>query len=116
MRTMAKPCANCPWRLDAPVGEFEVERYRALARSAEDMSPVVFQCHKTADGTDVACAGFLASGARHNQAVRMAMILGEIDPRHDFSGGEALHPNYRSMAIAQGVDRDDPALAGCRDD
>jgi len=34
----------------------------------------------------------------------------------DRSGGVALDPNYRAMAVAQGVPADDPALANCRDD
>jgi hypothetical protein len=29
--------------------------------------------------------------------------------------GLSLHANYRAMAIANGVDPDDPALARCRD-
>jgi hypothetical protein len=31
-------------------------------------------------------------------------------------GGHRLYDNYRSMAVANGVDPDDPILAPCRDD
>lgn len=37
MEAMPRPCAECPWRLDAPVGQFPPERFADLARSAEDM-------------------------------------------------------------------------------
>ena len=107
----SRPCANCPWRLDVAPGEFPAERYRALAASAEDMSRVIFTCHKSAE-IDVACAGFLARGADHNLSIRLA-YMGRLE-RRDRSGGLALHADYRAMAIADGVAPDDPALRGCR--
>jgi hypothetical protein len=115
VKAQARPCKNCPWRLDATPGEFPIERYRQLASTAEDMSRVIFQCHKTSDEEPVACAGFLARGSLHNLSVRMAMISGQLDPRGR-DGGLDLHPNYRSMAVAQGIPADDPSLARVRDD
>jgi len=109
-----RPCANCPWRLDAPIGEFEPDRFRSLARCGEDQSFVIFTCHKSTEDAPIACAGFLERGATHNLAIRLA-YLGRLE-RMDRSGGVALHPNYRAMAVAQGVPADDPALANCRDD
>ena len=61
------------------------------------------------------CAGFLERGANHNLAVRMAYIRGDLE-FIDRSAGLPLHPCYRSIAIANGVPADDPALAACRDD
>lgn len=115
MKAMANPCANCPWRLDAEPGEFPTERYRVLAASAEDMSQVIFQCHKTSDAEPVACAGFLSQSASHNLAVRLAYSYGKLEQR-DRTGGLELHPNYTSIAVANGVTADDPALANVRDD
>lgn len=114
LRARVRPCANCPWRLDAPVGEFQPDRYRKLASCAADMSSVLFTCHKSTDEAPVVCAGFLAAGAQHNLAVRLAMIQGRLRGINR-SGGVALHPSFRAMAIAQGVPADDPALAQCRD-
>jgi hypothetical protein len=57
------------------------------------------------------CAGFLLQSAAHNLSVRMA--------RQDFSHVLSRYPlfaTYREMAIANGVDPDDPALRNCRDD
>jgi hypothetical protein len=110
-----RPCVNCPWRLDVEPGEFTAERFAQLAASAYDMSPVIFSCHKSPDGREFACAGFLARGAEHNLAVRLALARRELDRKHDYSGGLALHPSYRAMAEANGVAPDDPALGPCRD-
>lgn len=115
MKAQARPCANCPWRRDVAPGEFPPERFAALARSAEDMSQVIFTCHKSAEQEPIACAGFLTQGAAHNMSVRLAMMFNELDYR-DRSGGCDLHPNYRAMAVANGVAADDPALAKIRDD
>jgi hypothetical protein len=107
--------ANCPWRLDVAPGEFTVERYIALAPCAYDQSLVIFQCHKSTDEKPVACAGFLSRGANHNLAVRMAYSTGRLTFK-DRSGGLALHPHFRSLAAANGVEPNDGALRNCRDD
>lgn len=108
-----RPCANCPWRTDAPPGEFPVERYRRLAASAYDGSVVLFACHKSLDGGEVTCAGFLERGALHNMAVRLAYATGRLE-HLDRGGGHRLHASYKAMAIANGVPPDDPALQPCR--
>lgn len=108
-----RPCANCPWRRDARPGEFTTERYRLLAASARDMSSVLFACHKTPNGKEATCAGFLERGADHNLSVRLAYSRGDLE-RRDRSGGEDLYDDYREMAEANGVAPDDPALEHCR--
>lgn len=94
-------------------GEFDVERYRVLAASAYDMSHMVFACHKSEEGADVVCAGFLERGADHNFAIRLAYIRGDLQ-LIDRSGGLPLHADYRALAVANGVDPDDPVLRPCR--
>lgn len=113
LRARVRPCDNCPWRKDAPPGEFPAERYRRLAASAYDLSSVLFACHKSLDGREVTCAGFLARGADHNLAVRLSYSTGRLEGI-DRSGGADLYEDYRALAIANGVDSDDPALGPCR--
>lgn len=109
---MPSPCAACPWRKDVAPGEFRAERYRKLAASAYDRSFVIFACHKSKEGGEIACAGFLERGADHNLAVRLA-YMGRLEFK-DRSGGLELHEDYRALAVANGVEPDDPALAPCR--
>lgn len=115
MLARKKPCENCPWRKDVAPGEFDQDRYRELARCGEDMSLVLFTCHKSTEIDPVVCAGFLERGATHNLSVRLALMANRLQPM-DRSGGHDLYPNYRAMAVAQGIHADDPAMARCRDD
>lgn len=108
-----RPCTNCPWRADAQPGEFTAERYRVLAASAYDRSFMIFTCHKSPEGGEVVCAGFLERGAEHNLAVRLAYSQRRLE-RFDRSGGLRLHSSYRAMAIANGVAPDEPLLEPCR--
>lgn len=67
-------CDECPWRRDVPTGRFPPERYRALARTCQQGLPFrpIFACHKTPEGKEQACVGFLLLNGRNNLAVRMA--------------------------------------------
>ncbi len=109
-----KPCTECPWRTDVAPGRFPPERFATLAASAYDMSHVIFACHKSPDGREFACAGFLMRGAGHNLACRMAGANKRLDRREISDGGHPLFDNYREMAEANGVLPSDPALRDCR--
>lgn len=103
-----KPCGECPWRKDVKPGQFPPERFIALAGTAYDMSVRVFVCHKSVDGREFACAGYVAR-FEHSLALRLA----RIDPA-TVSCDVPLHETYREMAIANGVPPDHPALRLCR--
>jgi hypothetical protein len=109
-----EPCDQCPWRKDA-VGVFPAEVFRISAPTAYDLAQETFGCHSSGTERPAVCAGFLLRGAEHNMKVRMAQITGAI--KNDVTDGRCdLHDSYRAMAVANGVDPNDPALAGCRDD
>lgn len=111
---MKKPCPDCPWRKDA-VGEFPAEAFRISAPTGYDMSDRMFGCHSSGTTTPKTCAGFLLRGAEHNMAVRFARMTGEIKDDVSDSGLE-LFDNYVDMAVANGVDPDDPVLTPVRQD
>ena len=108
-----RPCADCPWRRDAPTGHFPPEAFQRLAHTAYDMDRDIFQCHDTSDDVPLACAGFLERGADNNLTVRLSYMGGAFD-RQDRSGGHDLFDDFREMAEANGVDPDDPLLGPCR--
>ena len=107
-----RPCSDCPWRVDA-TREFPAEAFRHSACTAYDMSEHVFGCHQSGTDKPATCAGFLLRGADHNLAVRLRRMSGQcLDDVSD--GGVVLHGSYVDMAVANGVDPDDPCLHACR--
>ncbi len=109
-----RPCAECPWRTDVARGQFAAERFRDLAATAYDMAVAQFACHKSPEGGEFGCAGFVMRGATHNLGARLAARAGRLR-RGEIDSPYPLHASYRAMAIANGVDPDDPVLAACRD-
>lgn len=108
-----QPCPTCPWRADQ-VGTFPAEAFRHSAGTAYDMAATTFACHESGAAKPAICAGFLLRGAEHSLAVRLKLSAGEIRMGEVTDAGLALHPGYRSMAEANGVDPADPVLRPCR--
>lgn len=108
-----KPCSDCPWRVDA-TGVFPAAAFKVSAPTAYDMATHTFVCHQSGHIKPAVCAGFLLRGAEHNLAVRLGLRNGRF--RRDVTdGGHQLHTSYRSMAIENGVDPNDPVLSLCRE-
>ena len=112
-RYRREPCAECPWRKDAPVGAFPAEAFRISADTAYDQSDRAFSCHMSGAEKAATCAGFLLRGATHNLGIRMRYAFGDIEPG-SVTSDVPLYRSYREMAEANGVDPDDPKLARCR--
>jgi len=107
-----EPCADCPWKVSSN-GIFPPEAFRHSASTAYDMATHEFGCHQSGNTRPATCAGFLLNGAMHSMAVRIGFLKGRYqDDVTD--GGHELHQSYRDMAIANGVDQDDPVLKPCR--
>lgn len=108
-----QPCGGCPWRVDNS-GDFPAGAFAHSADTAADMSGRAFGCHESGTEHPVTCAGFLLRGAEHNMAVRLKLMSGAIDMSQVTDGGHDLHAGYVTMAVANGLDRRDPALSRCR--
>jgi hypothetical protein len=110
-----EPCPQCPWRKDA-VGVFPAEAFRHSAPCCYDAAFTTFACHDSGIGKPATCAGFLLKNSMHNILVRMRESDGLVDISQITAGGVELFDSYREMAIANGVDPDDPVIAPCRAD
>lgn len=106
-----RPCTECPWRLDAEPGRFPACRYQALRttvgrRGAEaPIGAPVFACHKTQEGRDVACAGWLAVAGPDHLGIRLAVATGRL-PASALEPGPGwpdLYRTYDDMAAANGA-------------
>jgi hypothetical protein len=113
-RYQTQPCAECPWRTDVVPGRFPPERFRDLAATAYDLAVAQFACHMSPEGAEFGCAGFVLRGAAHNLGARLAARVGRLR-LGEIASPYPLHASYRAMAVANGVDPDDRALAACRD-
>lgn len=105
-----QPCKECPWR-KANTGNFPPEAFRISAGTCVDMATHTFACHMKGKDRPSTCAGFILVNGHDNMSVRIARIEGKmLDVHGDL---DELHESYREMAIANGVDEDDPAIEHC---
>lgn len=104
-----RPCAECPWRRDVAPNMFGRDRFEALAatsgspgREVEVGGPM-FACHKSPEGAEEACAGWLAVAGREHLGVRLAVVQGRLDPAAlaPREGWPALFDSYDAMAETQ---------------
>lgn len=108
-----KPCEECPWKCENVGKEFPAEAFRASAPTAYDAAQTSFACHMS-EGEPVTCAGFLLAHSDNNLAVRIRQMNGEMDLDQVHDDGHETFASYRDMAVANGVDPDDPVLKPIR--
>jgi hypothetical protein len=101
-------CEECPWRTDVAPGRFSPERYQALAETCLQGLPwrPIFACHKTGEGREQACVGYLLRNGANNFVVRLAANSRKFDPQALRATGP-LYDGFRAMAIANGWDPGD---------
>lgn len=98
---MLRTCSECPWLKSSPRGQFSPERYAALRNTCRSggLWPF-FACHKTPEGKERACAGFLLVQGADSNRVRLCMgpdwNLGMV------TASGPLYGSFRKMALANG--------------
>lgn len=110
-----EPCPGCPWKKKND-GNFPAEAFRISAPTSYDMADRQFGCHESGKEKPATCAGFLLRNSANNLASRLSVSRKELDYSQIEEGPDELHDSYKEMAIANGVDPDDPVLARCRHD
>jgi hypothetical protein len=98
-------CEECPWRKDVPLKRFPPTRYEALRNTVEQGFHPMFACHKSHDGQDIACAGYLIHESTRREGpqnfyVRMS-IGRHFDPKALVAKGP-LYKSFSAMARANG--------------
>lgn len=111
----SRPCSECPWRRDQPAGRFPPERYEALrgtshcpGRGSAQLGAPLFACHKSSEGRDLACAGWLAVEGVGHVAVRLAVAQGRLSGEALRSGPEwpELFSSFGEMAEFNGANEE----------
>ncbi|MFD8609451.1 DUF6283 family protein [Streptomyces sp. NPDC059631] len=100
-----QPCSGkepCPWRRDAPPGQFPTAAFEASAATSRAGSTRRFGCHSSTPARPLICAGWLLRGAEGNAEVQALMAAGQI-ARPELPEGVELYDSYAEMAAANGV-------------
>lgn len=103
------PCRECPFRRDTEPGMFPACRYEALAETAGErgaeapLGAPFFACHKSPEGREEVCAGWLAVCGAEHLGVRVAVLAGRLEPEglQPGEGWPGLFGSYREMAATQ---------------
>ena len=106
------PCRECPFRRDTEPGQFPACRYQALQDTAgragaeAPLDAPMFACHKSPEGREEACAGWLAVAGYDHLGVRLAVVMGRLPASALMHGGDwpELFGSYVEMAAAQSGD------------
>lgn len=101
-----RPCDECPWRADARPGRFTEERWTALldtadtGRGSAPLGAPIFACHKTDEGRDRTCAGWLAVEGAGHVGIRLHVVAGSLpaDALRPGDGWPELHPSIAAAA------------------
>jgi len=98
-----RTCDACPWRTDVPVGRFPPERFRQLRNTVQQNFGPLFACHKTEEGSDSVCVGYLLVEGSQSLTVRLAHIHGRFNYK-DLKATGPLFKSYRAMEEANDPD------------
>lgn len=109
-----RPCAECPWRRDVAPGMFSRDRFDALASTSgrpgqeAKLGAPMFACHKSPEGAEDACAGWLAVAGGEHIGVRFAVAQRRLDPAllTPGEGWPELFGSFEEMADTQAVPTD----------
>lgn len=76
------PCANCPYRKDAPLAHWSVDEFIDLQNSENDYMGKVYGCHKKNGST---CIGWLMNQDKRNMpsiALRISLIKNNVKRKY----------------------------------
>lgn len=107
-----KPCPNCPYRKDSPVGLWHKAEFERLLETEQDIIGAAYQCHKQIvleNEERGFCAGWLLDQKKRDlpsNALRI-MLIRDADARaayENVSGdGIELFDSVEEMCRANGV-------------
>lgn len=108
MSNLRRPCANCPWRVDAPREHWDPQHFRDIWSNCQGDGMNVMACHKSAaqpKGAPILpCQGWARVLGRDAVGVRLALtngslIVEEVTDR----GGPKLFRTFAAMLRANKV-------------
>lgn len=103
--TERHPCANCPWRRDAPRGHWDPDHFRSIWHNCQDDGLALMLCHKTATrevAPDTPCAGAVLVLGFQSIGIRLAAGAGRV-VLSEYVSRVPLFADMAEMLRANGV-------------
>lgn len=100
---MAQPCANCPWRKDAPRQHWDPQHFRDIWANCQDDGVSQMQCHKSTPGAMLPCNGAVRRLGYESIGVRLGVMRGRIDPADVGQADGTLFEDFAAMLQANGI-------------
>ena len=106
---LRRPCANCPWRVDAPRGHWNPQHFVEIWRRCQDDGLNVMLCHKSialpeANRGDVPCQGWVRVMGFAAIGVRLLAMQDKITTEEvEDKGGPALFKTFTAMMRANKI-------------
>jgi hypothetical protein len=99
------PCADCPWRKDAPKGYWHPSHFLSVWFSCQDDGQSLMLCHQSKkQKRKIICAGYALIVGYKSIGLRMANLDGKYDPNDYDACGIPLHGSFDEMMKAQGIE------------
>lgn len=107
----SKPCSDCPWRRDAPVGHWHPDHFEQIWHGCQDDGMEIMLCHKAAklpeaERKNLPCRGWILVMGFAAIGVRLLMSIGRITPSELEPTPKCpeLYESFEAMVLAQGLE------------
>ena len=104
-----RPCANCPWRVDAPRAYWDPQHFTDIWRNCKGDGTASMLCHKATtlpegERKSVPCQGWIRVMGFDAIGVRLLVMQGKatLEEVEDHDGPE-LFPSFTSMMRANKI-------------
>lgn len=106
MSRLRIPCANCPWRVDAPRKHWDPTHFVDIWRNCQDDGVHVMGCHKSTVQRPRVCQGWVRVMGLDAIGVRLELITGQVtETEIAHRGGPELFKSFAAMLRANGIPR-----------
>ncbi len=99
-----RPCACCPWRVDAPRGYWDPSHFVEIWSGCQDDGAHPMACHGSTARKYVPCQGWVRVLGYEAIGVRLAVMTGQVSSTEvEDDGGPVLFPTFAAMLRAEGI-------------
>jgi len=106
---LRRPCANCPWRIDAPRNYWDPQHFVDIWRNCQDDGLNTMLCHKSnalpeEDRGDIPCQGWIRVMGFDAIGVRILVLRGQVTFEEvEDKAGPKLFATFTAMMRANKI-------------